>query len=448
MRGPAHSGLGLLGTSNPIWGLGASMYWTAHAPMMVQIQGGRGIATLHQGGGTDPYWVFDRGKGKFIAFTFASPSPPLDGYFGERFANVYNDTFDASRSFTAEGGLTVTTPALPDSYIADTSTSLPGGYRVENASGVEKRIYRLETASATDERLWTVLARRTDGGVIDATVLDLFIATSADPLGVDIKVEGTFFSRLRADGWYVLWCVVPTSGSSLYYGVNIADGYTIDFEAPGIATPFSTALFAPSHPIPTGAAGTFDGPDQVVTLRRTTGLNETYPRCGFIAASLTMRWAIDEPYDHVGAEIPWPEAYFVNWPGDASNNKIALFLSQAQQAVTAWMRRAATSEVFIAGIPTWGSKERFGVVLTWGYRRGSQYAVMTVNGRQVGVDTSWQTPAGAPTEIVVAGNQSTDLADPANAYVEAVVVGRTALTRLDARHLSQWLQRQASGALL
>jgi len=136
----------------------------------------------------------------------------------------------------------------------------------------------------------------------------------------------------------------------------------------------------------------------------------------------------------------------VNWQADASN-KVAVYMSQTSQLWVGWMRKAGVSELFLTGPATWAENEAMGFVVTWGTRKGSQYGVVAINGKQYDVETAFALPTGTPNYVEIGDVGSLGYGQPANCHVEAMAVGRQALTRLDARHLSLWFRDQAVGVI-
>jgi len=444
MQGPAHACVNLLSRNAPIWTKGAVLYWDIRGGAKASVRGASAYSTVRVQLGSGEYWTFDRGKGQYVQITAASGSFPLDGHFAEARANYFNDTTNVMRGpFSVEAGAVGSNPVLDATYIVDISTiPMANGFRVTNMTGSLRRFYRLESTSGTYRRYFSLLAKRTDGGVIDGTVLSLYTASSADPLGSNLMEAATRYKKIRSDGWYQLWAVHPIDGASVYFGGLLTSGFPVDIEAP-MTEGVGSSLGAPGQ-FTESPAGAPTPPLSYIEMARTSGIAEPYPACGWFGAAFTNRWAHDEPHDQPGPR--WKTAYIANWQVDGSN-KVSIYMSQTSQVWVGWMRKAGTSELFLTGPATWAENEAMGIVMTWGSRKGSQYGVLAVNGKQYDVETLFSLPTGTPNFIEVGDIGGLGYAQSANCHVEAMAVGRQALTRLDARHLSLWFKDQAVGVI-
>lgn len=433
---PGHAGLQQGNRNWPIWNFGAYFYWRSSAPEFCQIKGGRGVLNKSFVDDSD-YWIFDPGKGQFQEVAFDSKEFQRDGYFTFPRSVFFNDNQDADRGpFTLEAGLTKTNPAFPAHYIVDPTTITPASrYTVDNSSGSAKRVYRSESSSSSFNRMWSLLVHRTDDGPISGSVLTLFVADNADPLGPNIA-SGTQYVKIREDNWYLVYADIPVQGGapSVYYGIILEDGFEIDIECPQTESfTAGSVMEYPTHrvPAPSGAPAP---PEMHFNVERLSGVAEAWPASGWLGATVVM------PYP--SGEFTIQTGYIVDWRA-SGNDRIAILLSNFAQGPVFWVRRGGTSEAFLDGITTWGRGEVFGIVGTWGYRKGSRYFVLAVNGQQIDLDVSGSLPTGSPT-LQIGSNGTGSHAD---SYVQAVAGGNHNLTRLEARHLSLWFKKQALSKL-
>lgn len=441
-RRASNMALGLGNQTFPIWDLGADMYWRSANPTVVQTPGGTGTVSFSYTGATDQYYVYDIGRGHFRQVDpTGTPEFPPDGFVGPDRTNLWNDTQDSVRGFTTvDGSLTTSNPAVPSDHILDpTSTSLANLFRVENSSGGALRFSRFEGISTTINRIFSVLLKRTDGGVIDGSVATLFASSTA---GGANEAGSTLYRQIREDGWYELSTVRVADGEFVnrFFGVELEDGFTVDVEMPGLEGS-SLAPQQGAFPSPnTGAAGVggAKGVFELSIARATAAgsTSESYSQSGWMACTIV------HPYSTTDITLPF--GVMANWVVDASNF-LRLQVSGSEQHVAGEMDSGGASQFFlqVPGTPTIDVGDINGVVLAWGRRSNTDAALLCVNGQFIEVDTSWTLPIGTPSSIDI-GFDSTTSGAEATVNIQEVVIGRGMLTRNDCRLLSLWMQQQGN----
>jgi hypothetical protein len=453
----ASAGLGLGNQTFPIWGLGATMYWTSANGTQVQTPGGTGtvnIDYLDSTGttATAPYYVYDIYKGHFkqVDPTTAVEVDP-SGFVGPDRDNFFNDTQTSDRGFTTvDGGLITSTPALSSDHILDlASTGLTNGFRVANTSGGPLRFSRSETISSSFRRNFSVLVKRDDGGIINGTVLTLFIAATS---GGANEGTGTDYKKIREDGWYeVMMSISPDASTSKFLGVILEDGFTIDVEAPGQESSGvlgTSSISAGTNP-PPHLGSTPGGGTVVVDFASGVGTGseeEPFPEAGWIGCTVVHPYSMTQ-LQSIGVPSPndeIPAGTLVNWEVSTSE-RIRFLISRTVQSVAAELDSAG-SDFFLQEGPDVLVGDTNGMVVSWGRRGSTNIAYLYINGEQIEINTGTYNgpPVGTPSSIQVgfrlnAGVPSTT----ATSWVQHIAIGRNLLTRTECRHLSRWFEQQA-----
>ena len=454
----ANMGLGLGNQTFPLWDLGATMYWKSANGGVVQTPGNEGVVTLLYRDAipvtpTDPYYVYDVYKGQFrqvdptVAVEF-NPSgfvaPPRDNFFNDSQTN--ND-----RGFnTIGGGLTVSNPAIPSDYILDTTgTSITTLFRVANTSGGVDRFSEAEVISTSLRRSFSILAKRTDGGVISGSVCELFIATAS---GGANEGTSTSYKKIRNDGWYELMMSIgPLTPNSKFLGVIIQDGFTLDFEMPaqeGSGSGGGTDSISAGTNPPPHLGSNPDGGVVMASIQSTTGVSESWPNSGWMGITAVHPYSMTE-LNNIGTPSPndeLPVGTLLNWEV-TSANRIRLLLSRSEQSVAAELDSTGGSSFFLQEVPDIEIGDINGMVLSWGRRGSADIAYLFINGEQIEVNTGTFSgiPVGTPVDIQI-GHRDTGASDPSSvctAWVQHMAIGRQLLSRQECRHLSKWFEQQA-----
>ncbi len=184
---------------NVIWDNGAVFLWRPRFNTLVQGNGGSydesGVEVTYTYSGTatslGDWTAYDPGLGAFIEKALPPPNfLPFDGHFQAERLNTWNTSSDASSDrgpFTREAGLNLVLLTPPPSpHILQNTTGEPADVpTVSNASGSAKRMYRQETTSSGNKKMWSMLFQKGDGSQITSSDVTLGAATLADPLGAD-----------------------------------------------------------------------------------------------------------------------------------------------------------------------------------------------------------------------------------------------------------------------
>lgn len=367
---------------------------------------------------------------------------PKDGFVLPARFNYFDDTYNNTRGYsTVDVGLTATNPVITASHIIDSASSgLATTFRVANTSGGAARLSRPEALSATYSRAYSVLLHRSDGGVVDLSVAALYIATlHADPH------EGTTvrYKKIRSDGWYEAYTTIAAAGGppTKQLGIEIADGYTLDIEAPGFES-YSTTIPAGTNPNPYLSSSSINSSqryehDLYINRNVSAGVaSEPYPSSGFIGVTLV------HPYPTAWMTLPAGTAFA--WDVDA-NNTLHIFISGTYQTIAAAAYKANVGQFYlynVAAVPiNLGTIN--GIVVAWGSRENSPYAILCINGKQIDLDTAFSMPTGTPAEIRIGHEATPTPGSYLAAKVQHVVVGRNPISRSECRGLSLWMERQA-----
>lgn len=369
---------------------------------------------------------------------------PKDGFLPPERTNYFDDSMGANRGYTTiDVGLTISTPAITSTHIIDSSSSgLATTFRAANTSGGAARMSRQEALSATLSRAYSVLMKRSDGGVINAGVASLYMA--ALHAGAH---EGTTnrYKLIRGDGWYEVFTTMPaTAGPPTYaHGIQVENGFTVDIEAPGLES-FGTSIWSGTNPPPYMYNSTIRSPTRaphLLSINRKVSAgaaSEPYPADGFVAATFV------HPYPPAWdpAAVGLVSGTGLAWDVDA-NNLLRLLISNTYQTIAADMDSAGVGQVYLysaALVPiTLGLIN--GMVFMWGKRLNSPYALFFVNGKQIDIDTTHVMPAGDPSTIKIGYNSTSS--NPLSAKIQNVLIGRSGITRSEGRALSTWMQNQA-----
>lgn len=416
------------------WDLGAYLYWTPQSGAQAQQRGSLfpvGDFTYTYGGSV-PYTYFDSNLQRYVEVASGSPIVPRDGHFPPPRTNTYNasdpDTDIGRGPFVVDAALTDSQVAVAANHILETDTAIPATVlRLSNTSGASRRIHRQETTDATLTTIWSILARRTDGGTISGTTLTMGAAALADPLGVTLS-GATTYRRIRGDGWYQCFCAVPNQASAdVHYFVEIEDGVTIEFESPQVEAPPAAEIIEPGPPVLSQGAGSPARTAHQLVLAGDFDL----PASGWMACTIIPRFD--------GTAVTLPDGTILEWRFDADNLH-RFVVDNANQAIAYEVRESAAQQVFIdsltadilQGVP-------IGLVATWGHRGGVLSFTFAQSGAEVGVDVAGTIPAGAGTLLIggVSGASVT------NMQVQSLALGDRRLDPLEARQLSQWFRDQA-----
>lgn len=443
-----HAALGKLNRNFPIWDLGGWWYWEPRFAGKLLQEAGR--VQLETGSEydvtytqTDAMCVWDPGKGRFVEFdpTVAVIAPPngenWDG--NTNYWNASSPAVSASRGpFTAQAGLTLTDyNTAGTNHILETLTGVPATTpRITNSSGGIRRLYRQETRSAAFGRRFGVLVKLISGGTIDASNIRIGMADIADPLGADISVLATQYTKIRSDGWYQIWneCALDAGPADAYYFIEVEDGVDAIYECPTLVsgtTGVSPDLFA--RPSLTGAVGSETRSKYQFEGFATQDWD--LPQAGWLGCSIV-------PLMNAGSY--GTELICRMWSAAASPNDYhRIFISNANQTVVYNCNVGGVDQAYLGNSVTDDlvSGEAIGFVATWGHRGGTVQFAAARNGSIEEVDVSGTLPSRSDCQVDIAYDQTNSYDLSAECY--AVAGGRRMLSRYEIATLSKWFETKA-----
>jgi len=446
-----HSALGAHHQSCPLFDHGCHFYWDARFGNLVGQE--RGAAQIAAAGlyesyvGTDPYYIWEPGREQYIEIDpTVLPVWPYDGNLYPARTNYFNKSDPVSGirgPFTAEAGLTLDAIALPSKHIViPIGAAAADLARIRNTTGATKRMYRQETSSATLNRLFSILVKRSDGATVTSADLEIGFASIADPLGANIStsVEGTVYRKISSDGWYLVSNYVQNIALApdIYYYADIKNGAHLYYEMPQIEA-FGASIKEPTQRIATTAAITATV-REAFDLSFNSSLGHNLPACGWMGISFVPQSSADDP------NSDYPASYIVRWAGAATGNTQyhQMYISNTlQQLAYSVMAGGTSSEAFLQltssevqqGVP-------MGMVATWGWRGGTPQFVMCANGVFKEIDVTGTMPADLTGSNIFIGSDNA-YTDPPNISLFNVGLGTKMLSRYDCMNLSQWFYRRA-----
>jgi len=440
----SNTGYGFGNRTFPIWDYGANLYWRSFDPKSVQTRGGRGIATYAYSG-TAKYYMYDVGKGHFKEVNpTVAPQFPLDGcippartnYFG----SITSPTYNSNRGFIGFGALTKTNPVLTSSHILSTESRITDILRLSNTSGTAQRVSRQELDSATYNRAFQVLVKRTDGDVINVSNISLGISTLIG--GANEAQDGiTRYKKIREDGWYVLDCYHGPDSPAVnkYYWIEIPDGYEVDIEMPSLesfGTSINSGTYAPAN---VGENPSSEVHNLTISREDSFGAGkEGYSKSGWFGCSFYPTHNADDYILPFGVICNWED------PGAAETDFIRFSISS--EALKSLSYSGNANQWDLKPATTLFKAQNYGVVVSWGLRSGTKYAFMFINGKYIDIDTVWILPAGNPTHYDIGFRAA--LASPLSCgLVQNIAIGRNWLSRGECRNLSKWFQNQVLSAI-
>lgn len=444
----SHSGTGLINQRFPIWDFGAWLYWNSKMGSKAQLRGGEVTTSddfvySYSGASvSDPFSMFVPGKGRFVEYDFGDAFPPVDGHFEPERANTYDASLASASNtrgpFTFAAGLLVNLispyPGNPIvEYIGGVPSTAPF---LTNLSAGTRRMYKLDSSSAVNSMIWSILIKRNDGGIIDSNTCIIGASSNADPFGSDLGSGSTRYDRIREDGWYRCSRIIGTQSGAppIYFWVQWAAGITNAlYEAPQVEQ-FNSTIEEPTSPLFTGIGNTFTRNSHILSI---TGGYKVSPY-GWMGATIVPLTNAADLASGLGA----PQSDILTWRIN-DTNRLRIIYSSADDTIKFVMESGGSTQVEIEipqdevlqGVP-------MGVVATWGTRGGSKYSILSVNGIQKGAeDSSFTQPSGAGSIFI--GSKADSASSVANVMLQHVAFGNTALDRNDVRTLSKWFETAA-----
>jgi hypothetical protein len=419
---------------------------------LIQLRGGRmstadDLTYTYSGAGTNlgDWTHFNAGIGGFKEDANPPTVLPFDGHFQPERLNTYNASSDSSSDrgpFTRQAGLAVALMSPPpDRHIIQNTGGLPSELPIiSNFDAAPRRMYRQETTSNGNKKMWSMLFRRSDDGKVDSSIVTLGAATLADPLGADIGEGSTRYDKIRDDGWYRVSRSIPDqAGADVYYFAEIQASITnLKYEAPQAET-FSTSIAEPTAPILTGAANPQRRQKHLIELGGDYKVTDT----GWMGCTII-------PYTGAAALVAGVapgliQGDILTWFVDATNrNRIIWsagsatikFLMETGGATQADLEIPQAS--VLQGVP-------LGCVASWSKRSGTNQVIFAVNGVIMDVIDTVNTPPNGPGTIYIGSNNAG--ASMANCMIHATAFGNNGLSRSEVRTLSEWFRTQSYSRL-
>ena len=457
IRKASHMMLGMLHQGRPMWEHGCILYWRAVAGLVLQNPGGAYVdgdpEFTYTYSSTERYTYFDPGRGHYLEVD-RPPNPsgdgvdpivPKDGHFAPQRINTYPDSTPLNtRDFSTQAGLAVVLGGQISDWILKedpgfgiSPRSPLDTFRVQNLSGVSKRAYIIAAStSATDNHLWSILAKRAGGGgPIDGTILSMGATDSGLPETGGNLISGTVYRKLRSDGWYQISGILPpqVGGPSRTFFVELEDGANVFIECPQIEEVAVGELLEPTAPI---VARPAPATRVVHDLEMPVAGGFNLPASGWMGCTVIPRTDNPSPAHPFGS--------IVEWRIDTDNRQRFLY-SNTFNTVAFQTEVGGVSQAFLQlqssdieqGIP-------IGMCATWGLRNGSTYFYLCANGQQIELDTNGAIPVGGPTRLMI-GSQGGP--NPSPVMLPECAVGAVNISRHDCRLLSQWFQDRGFSSL-
>lgn len=441
VRKVGHTALGLFNQSNPLWELGAWMYWNPSMGAKAQMQGGAFAPAdfAYTYAGAQDYTHWDPGKGAYVVVDGASPVPPLDGHFAPARTNTFDNNDPALNTFRGAWTVTglvrsvLTPPVSPHIVVLKTGLEPPDVILVSNFTGSAERMNVVEDSHGTLKSMFSMLVKRSDGGVVNSSTCKL--GMSALVGGADAGLGTTRYTKIREDGWYQLSrsfmaTIIPVA---TVFFLEVEPGITnLTFEAPFIER-WGTTIEEPTAPVfsPAGVSRSRDTHDIVLSG------SFDLPYSGWMGATIIPRTDWPDWSTYLFAEI-------FSWRVGV-NDRHRFMTSSSADTLVYWAQESGVTQAFLdvpqakvlQGVP-------IGIVATWGARNGTNSYMMAVNGEQEDIiDTGDPIPTGAGDIYIGSQNGSS----VANVQLQHAALGNRMLTRHEVRYLSRWFQTAANGNL-
>ena len=407
----------------------------------VQTEGNGRLSFAYSG--AEPYCYFDPGRAQYIEVdATVKDIIPFDGDLCYQRENLFSesDPFGGVRGpFTAQAGLTLDQIAAPTKHIvvplAGAVTTME---RAINSTGGTRRMYRLHSTS-TDAAIFSLLVKRSDGGVVSSSIVELGFATNADPLGADvsISVEGTVYKKITDDGWYQVSNYLQGIGGAAthYFFADWKDGASCYYECPQNEI-FSTRTKRPTARILNPVALDTNERENFI-FNFMEGQFYKLPACGWIAAAFVP--------NHDTADANWTinGGTIVRWHATTGhgNDYHQIYASSSQQEYAYQAEENNVSQAYLQvpeaqgfqGVP-------IGMVATWGWRSGTPQFVMCDNGsfREIDISGSMPDSDTQGTRLGIARSPSGGSYPDFNIY--RVACGNRMLDRQDCMLLSKWFE--------
>lgn len=434
-----NSGLGLGHNSMPILDLYPRIYWRSNAPLTVQEAGGSGYFRFAYTGAADPadYYVYDDGIGRFRQVTQAAPELSPDGFFWPDRTNLWDDTQSSDRGFTSfDPAFTKSNPAPSGSFLLDiNSTGVTDTLVVAINGSASGQFSRAEALSASFNRIFSVCLRRSDGGVIDETVCELFCSTAH---GESNEISTTYYRKIRDDGWYQLSGIraLDAGAPTKRFGVTVFDGYQLEVELPQLeganTDPQAATLCTPD--IGTNDSKGIFELDIASNPGSGNVVNEEFSsQGGWIAVACLIPYA--------NTVTNYPLSWIAMQVHDA-DNYFGILMSNTNNQIVGILQTGGITQIYQLSEDTDVNNKKIGFVFSWGLRDNGTLAYAATNGLLYGlVDTFHTFPSSTGTPGWYVGYDPSATREPA-VGIQEIYIGRGMLTRQTCRSLSSWLKRR------
>jgi hypothetical protein len=439
LRGNSLAGIGSHNRRFPLWELGAKWLWKR--PVLgngasFQSRGGKKDLTVTYAG-THEWYTWDPGTQRYIAALAdlgSLSSLPLDGRQSAARTNIWTASNSATRGFTYQPGLTIfnDSPLIESNWIInETLLVASDDLRINNSSGGDLRIYQEQALSATLKRIFSVLVKRTDGGVVNTTIVEPYIWDPATGYAGPNLSNWTSFKKIRSDGWYEVQAYIDADAltPTRRFGLVVHDGAHVYLEAPQLESGSASYLECTDR-VPTTT--TADRTREQHDISCDGSLSES----GWMACCFIPRW------NNAGGGVPSVVNSTLLEIVGAPTDYHKLYWSSANQEFAYTAYSGGVNRAYHQ-IPTTTQGVAYGFVASWGYREGVPYYMSCTNGSFQEINTTDPIPVLGSATVRFLG--STGPSAPANCQVFAVAVGDHLLHRTDVRSLSRWFQRQALG---
>jgi hypothetical protein len=437
--------IGMINRKFPIWEFGADLYWHSSQPFRVQCPGGSGQWAYAYASVADSadYFVYDQGKQQFRLVDYAGTHEfPPNGFCPPDRTNLWDSNNLTDRGFQDfDTNLTHSHPTMSGTHILDVeSLSWDSTLFVANdaSTGSGLRFTRDESLSSTYNRVFAVLLKKPDGGVINSGVASLVVLPDGQLTSTDNLGNATKYTKVRSDGWYMLSTVCPNyDANPRMFGVQLEEGESVIVEYPHMAgtntTPQIGVFQAPD-------IGTADetGIHQMQIARNAAGETTREP-CG------TAGWVgatVVHMYSNNGLSMPF--GLYFNLAADGNNFLRGQYsTSTAHTAIE--VDTNASDQLFLNypdPVPSLSVGEKHGIVFTWGKRGSTKYGMYFLNGELIEVATNYTSmPSGVANWWDIGWDSQNASREPA-ACIQHFAAGHNLLTRSECRILSKWFQNQ------
>jgi hypothetical protein len=208
------------------------------------------------------------------------------------------------------------------------------------------------------------------------------------------------------------------------------------YEAPQVeAYVASSTAEEPTEPILSGAGADVE---RNLHLIEVTG-SYAHPSCGWMGVTVIPR---TDAADFTSL----PLGDILTWRVD-NTNRTRILYSDTARTIKFFMEQTGATQIDLT-VPQAMVKQGvpLGVVVTWGKRTGSLYAMLAANGDQQDVtDSAFTVPSGVASLYI--GSNVSAAGSPSNLFVQQAAFGDRALDMHEVRILSRWFQTQSFSTL-